>query len=77
MTREDLLEKISKLPPNSEIAAWWITKDWAEDNLLDRTISAELWREGVREFEELELREWEFIAEDLQKTIEELEERSE
>lgn len=73
MTREDLLEEISELPPNSEIAVWWITKEFAETNLLDRTISEDLWRDGVREFEELELREWEFIAEDLANTIEEIE----
>lgn len=73
MKVSQVIQWLSKLDQESEICAWWITKDFAESDLLDldTALDPQLWADSVAEFEALELREWEFIAEDLAAVIRE------
>lgn len=66
-----VIGELSKLDQESEICAWWITKEFAEFLIDEETLEPQVWADSVAEFEALELREWEFIAEDLAAVIRE------
>ena len=73
MKVSQVIQWLSKLDQESEIFAWWITKDYAERELLDlhTELDPQLWADSVAEFEDQELPCWSFVSEDLAAVIRE------